>query len=163
MVPSSLPNYNPEYDTVHSGSQRAFCSICHPHEGLTWNERTGLQLPDDVAQLPLEISSTGVLEGLQHALSVDCTITLCIKLGKGLQDKRCKKIRPDSNRDFIFLFFFLQVSRPVIFVAVVVMGRVYIYHSKNKLRIVKLYMCMYVNKNYYMYIQFYYLISLSRK
>ena len=66
---------------------RALCGPRHSDESLTWDKRTGLQLSDDVAQLPLEIGSTGILQGLQHVLSINSTIALSIKLGKGLQHK----------------------------------------------------------------------------
>lgn len=62
-------------------------ALTEPWESLTWNEGAGLQLSDDMTQLPLKIGSAGILEGFQHALSINCTITLSIKLGKGLQDK----------------------------------------------------------------------------
>lgn len=91
MVPTSLPTYDPPYNQVHFGPKRTLFSIWYSDEGLTWNERTGLQLSDDVAQLPLKISSTRILEGFQHVLSVNCTITLSIKLGKSLQSKKMQE------------------------------------------------------------------------
>ena len=126
MVPTSLSNYYPYYSKAYLGFKKAFFSIQPSDEGLTWNKRAGLQLSDDVAQLSLKVSSTGILEGLQHVLSINRTITLSIKLGKGLQDKRGKKISYGFHilKNWHFL-------RPVIFIAVVV-GRVQIYHSKNK-------------------------------
>lgn len=87
MVPTSSPNYNPHYSKVHLGFKRAFLSIQHSDDSLTWNKRTGLQLSDDMAQLPLKISSTGILESLQHVLSINGTITLGVKLGKGLKEE----------------------------------------------------------------------------
>jgi hypothetical protein len=84
-------------------------------------------LPDDVAQLPLKIGSTGILEGLQHVLSINCPIALSIELSKSLQDNRCKKkkrsvsIFLNNSQDECFFYFIVLVERGV-----------HTYYSKNK-------------------------------
>ena len=84
MVHTSLSNYNPYYSKAHLGSKRAFFSIQHSDEGLTWNKRARLQLSDDVAQLSLKVSSTGILEGLGKVLdTIAC---------KGGRDISCRAV-----------------------------------------------------------------------
>ena len=54
----------------------------------TWGQGACLELSDNMTQLSLKIGPIGVLQGHQHVLYLDHSITFCIKLTKGLTQQQ---------------------------------------------------------------------------